>query len=48
VVTQEEEDVPVPIELLFDKCKEPFVDDLADVAREDEVGGCLSEPEGVV
>ena len=48
VITKEKEDSPVPLDLLFEKGEKAVVSDVADVAKEGQIVGCLSQLETVI
>jgi hypothetical protein len=46
VIAKEKEDSPVPLDLAFEKGEKAVVSDVADVAKEDQIFGCLSQMDG--
>jgi hypothetical protein len=48
VITKGKEDSPVPLDLLFEKGEKAVISDVADVAKEGQIFGCLSQLETVI
>ena len=45
VITKEKEDSPVSLDLLFEKGEKAVVSDVADIAKEGQIFGCLFQLE---
>ena len=48
VITKEKEDSPVPLDLLFDKGEKAVVSNVANVSKEGQIFGCLSQLETII